>query len=111
MALLATRPTIAAGLYQAGAAKYGIEMVVREDWPATVDSIFTLIDAGQTVTARSRWRDLLNCLGAAEVNAAVIACTDLNVVSAGAEHDLILLDSALCLARATVARWRAAEER
>jgi aspartate racemase len=107
LALLATRFTVAAGLYQAEAAKYGVEMLVSEDWQTTVDSVLTLIDEGQIDTARSHWNDLLTHLEAAKVDAAVVACTDLNVVSAGGVSRLPLLDSALCLARATVARWRA----
>jgi aspartate racemase len=106
MALLATRPTVASGLYQSGAAKNGVEVVVQEDWQATVDAVLTAIDTGQIDLARAHWRDLLACLAAANINAAVVGCTDLNVVTAGAPTTIDLLDSSACLARATVARWR-----
>jgi aspartate racemase len=107
LALLATRPTVAGGLYQAGAVQFGIELVVEEEWQTMVDRVLSAIDDGRIEIARSHWNDLASRLRAAGLGAAVVACTDLNVVSSGNSSDLLLLDSSACLARATVERWRA----
>jgi aspartate racemase len=107
LALLATRPTVAAGLYQAGAAKTGVTVEVDETWQAAVDGVLSAIDAGRIDEARRRWEGLTSLLKSAGVKGAIIGCTDLNVVTGGVTDDLVLLDSSACLARASVARWRA----
>ena len=105
MALLATRPTVESGLYQRGASHYGVEMVVREEWQAMVDSVIGQVKAGHIDSARSIWRGLLTKLAAADVGSAILACTDLNPASAGESGELALLDAMECLARATVQMW------
>jgi len=105
MALLATRPTVAGGLYQTGAAKLGVEMVVTEEWQALVDGVLSANGQGRLDLSRAHWHDLVTKVKAAGLDAAVIACTDLNVVSGGESGGLTLLDSAGCLARAAVQRW------
>lgn len=105
LALLATRPTVAGGLYQAGAAEFGVELLVEEEWQRLVDRVLSAIDDGRIETATSHWDDLASRLKAAGLGAAVVACTDLNVVSAANSSGLLLLDSSACLARATVERW------
>jgi aspartate racemase len=105
MALLATRPTVAGGLYQNGASRLGVELVVKEEWQALVDGVLESNGQARLDVSRERWHDLVTQVKDAGLDAAVIACTDLNVVSGGESGGLTLLDSAGCLARATVQRW------
>lgn len=105
MALLATRPTVAGGLYQTGAAKLGVDLVVKEEWQALVDGVLEANGQARLDLSRQRWHELVTGVRGAGLDAAVIACTDLNVVSGGEDGGLTLLDSAGCLARATVQRW------
>ncbi len=106
MALLATRFTVAGGLYQIGAAKYGTELVVKEEWQALVDGVLDANAHAQPQKAREHWHDLVTQIKQAGLDAAVVACTDLNTVSAEEDGGLMLLDSSASLARATVERWR-----
>lgn len=108
-ALLATRPTVATGLYQAGAARATLQLVVEEEWQQGVDAVLGAIDDGKLDQARAHWRDLAAGILAAGLAGAILGCTDLNVVSGETPAALTLLDSSACLAQAVVARWRSAQ--
>ena len=53
------------------------------------------------------WRNLVADLHAAGADTLLLACTDLNAVSAAADTSLVLIDATRCLAEATVGTWRA----
>jgi aspartate racemase len=76
-----------------------------EEWQAAVDSVIGRVKASEIDFARSIWRELLAQL-AAEVDSAILACTELNPANAGVPGELMLLDATECLARATVRTWR-----
>lgn len=96
VALLATEATVQAGIYQDGIAKRNIEYIHHEKWQDMINQIITYIKSGKVEEARELWNALVLQLRE-EVDTAIIACTDLNVV---AIEDFV--DSSQCLAKAVV---------
>ncbi|MFE4759943.1 aspartate/glutamate racemase family protein [Bacillus mycoides] len=96
VALLATEATVQAGIYQDGIAKRNIEYVHNEQWQEMINQIISCIKGGEIEEARKLWSLLVLQLKD-EVDTAIIACTDLNVV---VSEDFV--DSAQCLAKAFV---------
>ncbi|MBP0815764.1 aspartate/glutamate racemase family protein [Bacillus anthracis] len=96
VALLETEATVQAGIYQDGIAKRNIEYIHYEQWQESINQIITYIKSGEVEEARELWSALVLQLKD-EVDTAIIACTDLNVV---ASEDFV--DSAQCLAKAGV---------
>lgn len=96
VALLATEATIQAGIYQDRIAKRNIEYIHNEQWQESINQIITCIKGGEIEEASKLWSALVVQLKD-EVDTAIIACTDLNVV---ASEDFV--DSAQCLAEAVV---------
>ncbi|MBK5348877.1 amino acid racemase [Bacillus sp. TH44] len=96
VALLATEATIQAGIYQDGIAKRNIEYIHHEKWQTMINQIITCIKSGEVEEARKLWSVLVLQLKD-EVDTAIIACSDLNVV---VSEDFV--DSAQCLAKAVV---------
>lgn len=96
IALLATEATVQAGIYQDGIAKHNIEYIHNENWQEMINQIITCIKGGEVEEARKLWSTLVLQLNE-EVDTAIIACTDLNVV---ASEDFV--DSSQCLAEAVV---------
>ncbi|HDX9651100.1 MULTISPECIES: aspartate/glutamate racemase family protein [Bacillus] len=94
--LLATEATIQAGIYQDGIAKRNIEYIHNEQWQESINQIITCIKGGEIEEARKLWSALVLQLKD-EIDTAIIACTDLNVV---ASEDFV--DSAQCLAEGVV---------
>ncbi|QWH63100.1 amino acid racemase [Bacillus mycoides] len=96
VALLATEATVQAGIYQDGITKRNIEYIHNEQWQEMINQIITCIKGGEIEKARKLWSLLVLQLKD-EVDTAIIACTDLNVV---VSEDFV--DSAQCLAKAIV---------
>ncbi|HHT7086325.1 aspartate/glutamate racemase family protein [Bacillus anthracis] len=96
VALLATEATVQSGIYQDGIAKRNIEYIHYEQWQESINQIITYIKSGEVEEAHRLWEALVLQLKD-EVDTAIIACTDLNVV---ASEDFV--DSAQCLAKAVV---------
>ncbi|MFP3378748.1 amino acid racemase [Bacillus sp. SIMBA_069] len=94
--LLATEATIQAGIYQDGITKRNIEYIHHEKWQTMINQIISCIKGGEIEKARKLWDALVLQLRE-EVDTAIIACTDLNVVAS--EN---FVDSAQCLAKAVV---------
>ncbi|COE73075.1 MULTISPECIES: aspartate/glutamate racemase family protein [Bacillus] len=96
VALLATEATVQSGIYQDRIAKRNIEYIHYEQWQESINQIITYIKSGEVEEARELWSALVLQLKD-EVDTAIIACTDLNVL---ASEDFI--DSSQCLAKAVV---------
>ncbi|EEK71107.1 MULTISPECIES: aspartate/glutamate racemase family protein [Bacillus cereus group] len=96
VAIIATEATVQAGIYQDGIAKRNIEYVHNEQWQEMINQIISCIKGGEIEEARKLWSVLVLQLKD-EVDTAIIACTDLNVV---VSEDFV--DSAQCLAKAVV---------
>lgn len=104
-ALLATTGTVQSGIYQSILADSDIACIVEERWQQSVNQILTLIKSGSDPElARACWVNLLTEI-AAKADAAVIACTDLNVVHTPSDQLPPCVDSAACLAEALVDRY------
>ncbi len=96
VALLATEATVQSGIYQDGIAKRNIEYIHYEQWQESINQIISYIKGGEIEKARKLWNALVLQLRD-EVDTAIIACIDLNVV---ASEDFV--DSSQCLAKAVV---------
>ncbi|PFE24324.1 amino-acid racemase [Bacillus anthracis] len=96
VALLATEATVQAGIYQDGITKRNIEYIHHETWQEMINQIITCIKSGEIEKAHELWNTLVLQLRD-EVDTAIIACTDLNVVVS--EN---FVDSSQCLAKAVV---------
>ncbi|MES9780088.1 aspartate/glutamate racemase family protein [Bacillus thuringiensis] len=96
VALLATEATVQDGIYQDGITKRNIEYIHHKKWQEMINQIITWIKSGESEEARELWNVLVLQLKD-EVDTAIIACTDLNVV---ANEDFV--DSSQCLAEAVV---------
>ncbi|EEL43351.1 amino-acid racemase [Bacillus cereus Rock3-42] len=96
VALLATEATVQSGIYQDGIAKRNIEYIHYEQWQESINQIISYIKGGEIEKAHELWNTLVLQLRD-EVDTAIIACTDLNVV---ASEDFV--DSSQCLAKAVV---------
>ncbi|MED0960020.1 aspartate/glutamate racemase family protein [Bacillus paramycoides] len=101
VALLATQATVQAGIYQDGITKRDIEYIHNEKWQEMINQIITCIKCGEVEEACKLWSALVLHLKN-EVDTAIIACTDLNVV---ANEDFV--DSSQCLADAVVRMYLA----
>ena len=76
-------------------------------WQARVDALILAIKSSSDRAAASElWRDLVADLRAAGADTLLLACTDLNAVSATLDTPLALVDATRCLAEATVKAWR-----
>jgi aspartate racemase len=108
VALLATRPTVEARIYQDALECVGKQLLVGEAWQARVDALILAIKSGANrAAARDLWRELVADLHTAGTDTLLLACTDLNLVSATVDHPLVLVDATRRLAEATVETWRA----
>ncbi|MED0988454.1 aspartate/glutamate racemase family protein [Bacillus nitratireducens] len=96
VALLATEATVQAGIYQDEIIKRNIEYIHNEQWQEMINQIITCIKGGEIEEARKLWSVLVLQLKD-QVDTAIIACTDLNVV---VSEDFV--DSSQCLAKAVV---------
>jgi amino-acid racemase len=107
VALLATRPTAESGIYQAAIERAGVGLAAPAHYQGKVDRLIALIKAaGDSSPAQAIWRDLLAELAADRVDVALLACTDLNVVSEGVSGAIPIFDATRCLAAAVVREWR-----
>ena len=106
IALLGTRPTVAAGLYQPAIADGGRECVTHERIQQRVDRLIqTIKTSPDHRPAGAQWNDLMDELVKQHVDTVLIACTDLNVVSTSYRGPMTLVDATHCLAAEIVQEW------
>ncbi|KZE75729.1 aspartate/glutamate racemase family protein [Paenibacillus elgii] len=103
-ALLATPATVQSGIYQQALHKLGVDLLHRDHWQHWVNAMITSIKAGQIQESIILWQRLHLEL-VEMVDIAILACTDLNVITKGKQTELAIVDSSLCLAQATVKRY------
>lgn len=105
-ALFATSSTFDTGLYQKAIRDRGHTFVFREEWQDRINAIIRSIKEGTDQSdAISLWRSLLDDVYNESVDHVVIACTDLNVISAQAPPKISVVDSSRCLAQAVVKKY------
>lgn len=109
IALIATRPTIEANLYQHGIYERckdrRLQFMDSEAWQPDVNELIrTVKTTRRRSIAEARWRDLLSCIHMEGADAAILACTDISAVADLTETPIPVIDSAQTLAAAVV-RW------
>ncbi|EEL48846.1 MULTISPECIES: aspartate/glutamate racemase family protein [Bacillus cereus group] len=104
VALLATDATIQSGIYQDGIAKRDMDYIHKNSWQTTITQIISNIKTGNINKANELWYTLCTELSEA-VDAVIVACTDLNVLSNTAPYNYYLVDSSTCLAQAVVSTY------
>jgi aspartate racemase len=108
IALLATRPTVEAGIYQAAVERAGLSLAAVECYQERIDRLILAIKSSpDREAAAGMWRELLADLAAGEVDTALLACTDLNAIGVATHPAITVLDATHCLAAAVVREWRA----
>ena len=106
IALLATRSTVDAGIYQTAIGDRGPECVVSEPMQRQVDQLIQRIKTSpDRGPAYELWRELTHGLERADVDTALIACTDLNVVIGSYGGPLRFVDATRCLAARVVKQF------
>jgi aspartate racemase len=106
IALLATRPTVAARVYQPTIERTGRALVCGEPWQSRLDRLIAAIKSSpDRHMAAGMWQELTADLAASGVDTILLACTDLNAVSAGVPPGMTVVDATQCLASAAVRRW------
>jgi len=107
VALFATHMTVEAGLYQRGIEQAGLELILKESWQEKVtELITTIISSAANLSPQKQWDQLVAEVKVAGVDAILLGCTDLNVVSQRIPEGILLLDATQCLAQAVVRRYR-----
>ncbi len=102
-ALLATGATVQSGIYQKGLKLAGKSALWCEEWQSSIDRLLGSIkQAGDTKVDEAEMACLLEMAAKGGADAALIACTDLTSVVLRCNTALPIIDSAQCLARATV---------
>jgi aspartate racemase len=107
VALLATRATVQAQLYQRGLEAAAMTCVWKEEWQEQVDGLLHGIKVhvdGMKLAAL--WSALVSDLQKDAIDGAILACTDLNVVAA-ASSPFPLIDATANLAKAVVREYLA----
>lgn len=104
VAILGTRSTIDADIYQKGLERIGLHSAWQPKWQMLVDDLITKIKIGTEFSILEKlWSRLLNELHISHVDTILLACTDLNVVSR--KSTIPIIDSSLCLAKEVVRAW------
>jgi aspartate racemase len=110
-ALLATRPTAESGMYQQAMHKVGIQIIEHNTWQGQIDRLIHMVKTNSNpANARTLWQHILHEMASAGVDTAIIACTDLSVLRTP-NAPFSILDATDCLARVTVQRWLANQNR
>ncbi|MDX8365570.1 aspartate/glutamate racemase family protein [Cytobacillus sp. IB215665] len=106
VALLATAPTIQSGLYEQTFSLNDVEYVHKNSWQTCVNQIISAVKSGEISDGAQLWSKLCWELNEA-VDTAILACTDLNIVSHQIPNDnnITIVDSSDCLARAVVNKY------
>ncbi|MGR3205081.1 aspartate/glutamate racemase family protein [Bacillus glycinifermentans] len=103
IALLATDPTVQSGIFQDAFLKNGLDYIHKDHWQTCVNQIIQMIKTSQIDESVQLWKTFSKEL-TEEIDAAVIACTDLNVVT-DQQSDIRFIDSSACLAKAIVHKY------
>ncbi|KXZ13216.1 amino acid racemase [Bacillus nakamurai] len=104
IALLATEPTMQSGMFQHAFLKHGFEYVHKDHWQSDVNQILSNIKKGHIHESHQLWESFSSEL-AETIDAAVIACTDLNIVTDTGQKNISFIDSSACLAEAVVYKY------
>lgn len=104
VALLATNPTVQSGIFQEALVREGYDFLHQDSWQTYVNQIIVKIKQGQINESFQLWDELYSEL-AETIDTAIIACTDLNVVTDKKSSDVSFVDSSTCLSQAVVHKY------
>jgi aspartate racemase len=109
IALIATRPTVSANLYQerlyARCTDRRTCVMETDPWQMEVDDLIrTVKTTRRRSIAEARWRDLLECIYLEGADAVILACTDISAIADLSDTPIPVIDAAQSLAAAVV-RW------
>lgn len=108
VALLATRVTAMSNLYQSALEAAGHAVLYDEALQQRVDELLLAVKSSlDRQAAAGLWADLITGLRDRGASMALLACTDLNVISMSPAPALAVVDATRELAVATVRSWRA----
>jgi len=100
--ILATPATIDSGIYQKGIKESGLHLILKNDWQENINTIIKLVKSSSKKTEGiDLWNKLMKEIEK-EVDTAIIACTDLNIISDKTISPIQIIDSSTSLARAVV---------
>lgn len=105
VAIFATKGAIASGFYQSALQERGIEYFIPGDGDVQpfIDETIRLIKSGQMHAGGIALKKALTAMKSAGVNTVIMGCTEIPIASRYCdEANLLLIDSTLELARATV---------
>lgn len=108
VAILATRGALASGFYQQALSERDIEFLVPDASTGQdhVDDCIRSVKGGDVAAGAAAFMRALQALAATGATAVIMGCTELPIAAkaanAGEHTDMMLLDSSLELARATV---------
>lgn len=102
--IIGTLFTLEAQLYQSRLAQ--TDAILVQNWQPQVEALIMAIHSADASSA-SRWQTLADQMAAAGVETAIIACTDLNVISDSINTPFVRVDATRALAEATVRYWLA----
>jgi aspartate racemase len=108
IAILATEPTLEAGFYQARIEASGKEII---DSPLLRDLTTSLIGRVKTKgfhepDVQAEWKNLMSAVANLEVEALLIACTDLSPLITENAFSFVIVDTAASLSSATIKHYR-----
>ncbi|GAB1529021.1 MULTISPECIES: aspartate/glutamate racemase family protein [Brevibacillus] len=104
VALLATNPTVQSGIFQDALVREGYDFLHQDRWQTCVNQIIAKIKQSQIDESLLLWDEFYSEL-AETIDTAIIACTDLNVVTDKKSNDISFIDSSTCLAQAVVHKY------
>lgn len=106
VAMLATRTTMDSKMYQKSLKQKGHQIIENEEWQKQVDFLIKSIKQGsETGVITDAWKKLMVSIKRENVDAVIIACTDLTVLTKGKANRIHFIDSSECLAKAVVKRY------
>jgi len=109
VAVLATRGTQRAGLYETQLSRAGFRVIeLSDDQQLTVDSAISLVKGGEVIEATQRLNELAQELNQVRAAAIVAACTELALALDTQKTPLPVIDSGASLAAAVVAKFKRA---
>jgi aspartate racemase len=106
IAILATQPTMEAGIYQKGIEKAGKTYVEIAGFQDLVDALIDKVKEGSHIIQMDLWKKISAMLTSHHVDAALIACTDLSVMVDKTKNSFEIIDCSLSLAKEVVKKWK-----
>lgn len=106
VAFCATELATQSGLYQAGIAAAGKELVPSDDVQAKTTELIKGIVAGRTLAElRALWEEIVGAAVEKRADALLVACTELNAFGDLEDPRIRTIDATVALARATVRKY------